>query len=135
MEKKILILASILNKFRLITLTMFQQFLQIMIKNILTYLLKLFSVCMICRAYFAQSDENIALHKPAFQSSTWLFGKDANEAVDGNYNQNVEYCAHGSKEVNILNWLEVDLVDLYYISLVIFTPRNTSGKVFEFDKI
>lgn len=90
---------------------------------------------MICHFSFACSDENIALKKPAFQSSTADFG--SNYATDGNYNQDIynKSCAHGNKEDNILNWLEVDLLDMYHISLVILTPRNFSGKILTFDKI
>lgn len=64
-------------------------------------------------------------------------GFEATKAIDGNYNQDSEklYCAHGNKEINILNWLEVDLKDMYYITLVILTPRNTGGKMFEFYEI
>ena len=73
-----------------------------------------------------ENRENIAFQKPAYQSSTFM-GSNASNSVDGSYSQVGSDCAHGDSDPNTLSWLTVDLLDEYYVSEVILTPRDSPG--------
>ena len=73
-----------------------------------------------------ENGENIAFQKPAYQSSTFP-GGNASNSVDGSYSQAGSDCAHGGNDPNTLSWLTVDLLDEYYVSEVILTPRISAG--------
>ena len=69
---------------------------------------------------------NLALSKPAFQSSTWC-GYNASLVVDGNPNTDFNgggSCSNTNDEAGGPNWLVVDLQQPFNISYVVLTNRG-----------
>ena len=68
--------------------------------------------------------QNVALHKPASQSSQHSYWA-ASGAVDGNTRNDAEgkSCSH-TQGGNTLNWLRVDLQGLYVVYSVKITNRK-----------
>jgi len=73
----------------------------------------------------ARLDVNVALNRPSYQIGNWtgtyglLYARYAN---DGNYNTNVESCAHTLSVTN--PWWAVDLGVALYVVGVKFTNRG-----------
>ena len=72
-------------------------------------------------------DNNLALHKPAWQSSTLWPRTKAGRAVDGDNSPDFAQrsCTHTSNDP--IPWLTVDLQQQYTIEKVIITNRNYLG--------
>ena len=73
---------------------------------------------------------NLALNKPASQSSDWSDCCRAEKAFDGNKNQlcfTGGYCNHTGKQAN--SWLEIDLIRKAWIKKLIIYNRNDAGFV------
>ena len=71
---------------------------------------------------------NLALLKPATQSSTWS-GWGADRAVDGNYNTNgyAGSCTNTNDAPGGPNWLMVDLQRVYTVGYVVVVNRADGG--------
>ena len=76
---------------------------------------------------------NLALRRPAYQSSTYPDGIAA-RAVDGNadpdYNHN--HCSSTNDLPGGPNWLVVDLEDFYFVNFVVVTNRNECCSKFNY---
>ena len=73
---------------------------------------------------------NLALLKPAYQSSTFDNKYNASLAVDGYADPVFEnmHCSHTNDQSGGPHWLCVDLGSPYRIKNVILTNRNNNGK-------
>ena len=74
-------------------------------------------------------DVNLALARPAYQSSTYVYNSiplAAALAVDGDYNTDafLFHCANGQQSGGAPNWLAVDIGITLYIDRVVLTNRN-----------
>ncbi len=85
--------------------------------------------CDLHRAIFSVLGENIALHKPAYQSSdNYNTAGTANVAVDGNRDSNFKRgwtCTHTTREHT--PWFVVDLQREYLVTKVAITNRGSSS--------
>ena len=68
--------------------------------------------------------DNVALNKPAFQSSLWE-DDVASRAVDGDWSNNLDdqHCAHTLKEPT--PWWAADLGAQYKVERVVLVNRNS----------
>src|SRR5688572_10023047 len=79
------------------------------------------------------ADVNVALDRPAVQSSTWLNPTSglcvAGRAVDGNFNTTLSAgsCSHTAEAPGQANWWRVDLGQPMHIKLVIITNRGDAA--------
>lgn len=84
--------------------------------------------------FFPTAFVNLALHKPAYQSST-DFNGTADLAVDGDATKDYYQgsCTHSDREDN--PWWAVDLLNEYYITKVRIHERDDAsadGKIADF---
>ena len=93
--------------------------------SLASFLLKILAQVMyLQRIWFNLAERNLALGRPASQSSTWG-GWDASRVVDGNPDPNANHgsCCNNNDGPGGPNWLMVDLGRYYTIAYVVATNR------------
>ncbi|XP_070210577.1 fucolectin-like [Littorina saxatilis] len=72
-----------------------------------------------------RSLSNVALNKPATQSTSHGSGGEAQRVVDGNKATHVNYCTHtADTDSNPYRWWRVDLEGLFEVHAVVITNRG-----------